>query len=190
MTEFTILWHDSASPPGTSRVRADELLAGVQHWRGIRDLAASLWLIQDSLNPQAAQAIIEQQSIASDHVRRLKISHEWGVAFGKAVPLANFVLREMQPGSLDAFLPKLHSQIAQLVTRPGCLGSVLAAERDSPHYLLGITYWEAERSFAQYMKWASKHPWKNTVDPITLNVPLRLLTRHTESSAAKTRDDG
>jgi quinol monooxygenase YgiN len=190
MTGFTILWHDSSFPPGTSRVRADEPIVGVQHWRGIRDLAASLWLIPDDLDAQVVLAIIEQQNIASDHVRRLKIINEWGDVVGKAWPIANFVLREMQPGSMDSFLPKLHSQIAQVVSRPGCLGSVLAAEKDTPDHLLGITYWDAEQSFAQYMEWASVHPWKNTVDPVTLNVPLRLLTRRTEASAATISDQG
>jgi hypothetical protein len=179
MTDFSIIWHDSNTPLPPLNLRASDLPENAQHWRGVRDPAASLWWVPGSLD---APALAEQHGIAAGQIRPLNVLKQWGSVLGKNLPIANYVLREMEPDSLDTFLPLLDRQIAQVVSRPGCLGSVLAAEPGAPHHLLGITYWEAERSFVQYMDWFAKHSWKYTVNPITVNVPLRLLTRRTETS--------
>ncbi|MFN8561265.1 MAG: hypothetical protein U0703_06505 [Anaerolineae bacterium] len=189
MTEFTIMWHDSNSSFAAPSVRVHDLPAGAQHWRGIRDRTAALWLVQKPVDGSTRQALIDRSGFASDHIRQLEIIREWGGVFGKMLPLANYVLREMQPDSINSFLPLLDKQMALVVTRPGCLGSVLAADKSAPSHLLGITYWEAERSFVQYMGWFSKQHWKFTVDPLTVNVPLRQFMRRTDASAQMT-DEG
>ena len=189
MTEFTILWRaadsqrDSAPASGTSRINTEPLPSGVRVYRGVRDPAAILWLVEGADSAQAQQ-LAERHGIPSQHIRKLTLLQEWGGVFQKALPYANFVLREMQPDSVERFIPQLHGQIAQVISRPGCFGQILAAEKDAPSHLLGVTYWEAERSFTQYMEWASKHPWKNTVDPVTSGVPLRLFTRRAGTAAA------
>ncbi|MCC6804762.1 MAG: antibiotic biosynthesis monooxygenase [Anaerolineae bacterium] len=182
MTEFTILWHDSSSPFAAPGVRACDLPAGAQHWRGIRDRTAALWLVKNSIDDPTRQELLDRCGFGGDQVRHLQIVREWGGVFGKTLSLANYVLREMQPDSLDSFLPLLDRQMSQVVTRPGCLGAALASEKAAPHHLLGITYWEAEQSFAQYMGWFSKQYWKYTVNPLTVNVPLRQLMRRTGAS--------
>jgi quinol monooxygenase YgiN len=157
-----------------------EALTLIQHWRGVRERSSFVWLLPGDHD---AAALAQSIGFAASHARQLNLLQEWGDVFESASPFANFVLRIMNPGSLDSFLPQLRGQISQVVQRPGCQGAVLAAATNSPDHLLGITYWEAERSFAQYMDWASRHPWKNTVDPVTLAVPLRMLTRRNTPSA-------
>lgn len=182
MTEFTILWRDSNSPPSPNPVKTDDLPIGVRVYRGVRDPTASLWLIDGSADSQLAQTTATQYNIIPEHIRKLSMIQDWGDVFRNDLPYANFVLREMQPAALDTFVQQLRGQIAQVISRPGCFGQILAAETDTLSNLLGVTYWKAERSFTQYMEWASKHAWKNTVDPVTLNVPLRLFTRRAASS--------
>ena len=183
MTEFTILWRDSYSPPDPNHLRTDEIPTGVQLYRGVRDTAASLWLIDSGVDEQIAQTIAEQHAITPDHIRKLSMIQEFGDVFRKGLPFANFVLREMHPDALDTFVQQLRGQIAQVIGRPGCFGQILAGEKETPSNLLGITYWETAQSFTEYMEWASKHAWKNTVDPVTLNVPLRLFTQLTLSAS-------
>lgn len=196
MTEFTILWRvaDSQrgsatqsnvdSSPSVSKSKAACLPAGVQFWSGVRDPAAAVWLVRDNSDGQGVEALAKQHHIPPEHIRKMKLIQEWGEVFDEILPIANFVLREMQDGSAVEFVPKLYGQIAKVIGRPGCFGQILAAEVDAPDHLLGVTYWEAERSFAQYAEWAAKHVWKNTVDPLTSNVPLRLLTRRVGTASA------
>lgn len=183
MTEFTILWRGSTtqsnvdSSPSASKSIMGDLPVGVQLWGGVRDPAAAVWLVRDGGDRLAVEALAKQYHIPPEHIRKMKLIQEWGEVFDETLPIANFVLREMEDGSAGEFVPKLYGQIAKVIGRPGCFGQILAAEVDAPDHLLGVTYWEAERSFAQYAEWAAKHVWKNTVDPLTSNVPLRLLTR-------------
>jgi hypothetical protein len=174
------MWRVADSPASASRSKAGELPAGVQYWRGVRDPAAAVWLVRNYGDGQVVETLAKQHNISPEHIRKLKLIREWGEVFDEALPIANFVLREMQDGSSAEFVPKLYGQIAKVIARPGCFGQILAAEVDAPDHLLGVTYWEAERSFAQYADWAGKHVWKNTVDPVTSSVPLRLLTRRVE----------
>ena len=176
---FTILWRDANAPLGEESHRY-HCPAEAQHWRGVRERSSAVCLLPGDHD---ATALAQSAGFPASHAHQVNLLQEWGDVFHSASPFANFVLRVMNPGSLDSFLPQLRVQIAQVVQRPGCIGAVLAAGIDSPDHLLGITYWEAERSFAQYMDWASRHPWKNTVDPVTLGVPLRMLTRRSPPPA-------
>ncbi len=158
-------------------IPADPLPTGTQQWRGVRETNLSLWLIREDDDKRPSEALAERFGIGRDHVRVLHTLRDWGERSRNAASLANFVLREMTPESVDTFVPLLFDQVEKVIASPGCLGNSLAAEKDFAHHLLGISYWESEAAFDSYAQWASTHSWKDIVDPITVSVPLRLFAR-------------
>ena len=165
---LTLVWDE------TRRIPAAQLPAGAQQWRGVRDPNVSLWLLEDA---DGLKTLAQSAGVAPDHVRVLSVVREWGDPSRKAARWANFVLREMTPESVETFVPQLFGHTEKVIASPGCLGDTLAAEQGAPHHLLGITYWESDAAFENYMQWASKHAWKGVVDPVTVDVPLRLFVQ-------------
>ncbi|HVU14095.1 MAG TPA: antibiotic biosynthesis monooxygenase [Phototrophicaceae bacterium] len=165
---FTIVWDE------TRRLPADQLPAGTQQWQGVRDPNVFLWWLEDG---DALAATAEKAGIARGRVRVLQTLREWDTPARRGARLANFVLREMTPASVETFVPLLFEHTEKVIASPGCLGDTLAAERGIPHHLLGITYWESAAAFGDYMGWASQHSWKGVVDPVTVDVPLRLFVK-------------
>jgi hypothetical protein len=99
----------------------------------------------------------------------------WGEPEAPSVRIANFVLRETDASVNDSLMPQIVRHMDAVVSRAGCLGSRLLSELDRPAHLLGVTYWDHLTSFEAYARWASEHPWRDTINPATRAVPLRLL---------------
>ncbi|HBY96782.1 MAG TPA: hypothetical protein DEP84_23015 [Chloroflexi bacterium] len=90
-------------------------------------------------------------------------------------PLANVILREIEPDSVAGFLAPLESQMERVAQRPGCLGIFLGQELGNPGGLLGITRWSDLDALQAYLDWPGAHAFRPVVEPLTRAVPLRFL---------------
>lgn len=97
-------------------------------------------------------------------------------------PVANIIMREIEPAEVKTFLTPLQAQMKEVAARPGCRGAVLGQLDSSPDKLLGITRWAAMGSLQRYLKWPGAHKFKPVVEPITLDTPLRFLGVRVESN--------
>ncbi len=161
----TLLW-GSADIPGTASLFGESACP----WQGVRDEASLVWWMPALMG----EVSTDQTGL---NRREFTVLREWGDTANPQITVANFVIRELEPDSLDELMPQLYRQIEAVVARPGCLGNTLAAQVDAPGNLLGITFWPDVAAFDNYMRWASNHPWGDIITPVTRSVPLRLLTR-------------
>jgi hypothetical protein len=165
---FHLVWFrtEAAPPPDLSTV--------ADCWRGIRDPEAFILMGSDS---DALLALLPESIRANAQQRELRVLRRWGNPGTSEAQAANFVIRELQSDNPDDLLARIYEQNVGVSSQPGCLGCMLSQQVDSPLNLLGITYWTELAAFENYMRWAGEHPWKDFISPLTIAVPLRLLTQ-------------
>lgn len=174
-----VLW--GSFTPDTIRSLDDALRSlphtTVQLWQGVREPDIDIYLFWIASPANTTIPIIEaardRNGIGSRIVTPLRA---WGDPESSLIRVANFVLRETNPDVQATLVPQIFQQVDAVVAQPGCLGSLLMSEQDRPSNLLGVTYWDQLSSFEAYSRWASEHPWRETINPVTQAVPLRLLT--------------
>lgn len=156
--------------------------ASIEVWQGIQEPQLFLWWVTSPEDEAygALRKAIPQRTGGMERrlVTQLYISGGEDIARGN---IANYVLRELETEALDDVVSLIKRQIEAVVSRPGCLGSILAADIDRPSHLLGVTYWDSTVSFEAYARWASTHPWREAIASLTRAVPLRLLMKRLRS---------
>lgn len=156
--------------------------ASIEVWQGIQEPQIYLWW--DTSPADKAYAALRKAITRRTDGMESRLVTQLYISGGEAIArsdIANYVLRELETETLDDLVSLIKRQIEAVVSRPGCLGSILAADIDRPSHLLGVTYWDSRVSFESYARWASTHPWRETIAPLTRAVPLRLLMKRLRS---------
>jgi quinol monooxygenase YgiN len=164
-----------AGLPGSARLET------LQEARSPERHALLIWWAED-IDPTEAVACAERaltvrsMSSWSKQVTWLNFAGwlELGLARGVS-PLANLIIREIEPAGLEEFLDPLQAQMVRVAARPGCLGIFLGQQLDRSNALLGITRWDSMASLEVYLQWAGAQEFKSVVDPLTRAAPLRFL---------------
>jgi hypothetical protein len=164
--DFRILW--GRFPSDT--LHAYRLRSTIAIWQGVREPETYLLWMASAANSDAP--LVE----GSFQQRDFTPLQSWGDPEAPSVRIANFVLRETDASVTETLMPQIVKHMDAVVSRAGCLGSRLLSESNCAANLLGVTYWDHLTSFEAYAGWASEHPWRDTINPATRAVPLRLLT--------------
>ncbi len=168
-------WKLPAPPPGTRF----EILRGVREsgW-----YAFLVWTKSADSLPGAIDTIERQLGVGREDAKLPAL--EW--AFFDSIlrsdgvqqaGFSNLVVREIARTELSGFLAALDVQMGRVAALPGCQGIFLGRQVDQPERLLGITRWSGLSPFEAYSQWSGAAAWKHVVDPVTRDVPLRLLAQ-------------
>jgi quinol monooxygenase YgiN len=173
---------DQSLPPAEADLpdgAREELLRGVHK---PEMCALLLWVRGDAASATMTRIAERRLALTLGHAALETL--EWStysarLELGEQGPSAvsNLVIRDIEPEALTQFLPALRLQMARVAALPGCQGVYLGEDERHPGTLLGITRWSDMASLQSYLEWPGAQEFKATVDPVTRQVLLRLLTQ-------------
>jgi hypothetical protein len=148
------------------------------HWQGIHNTGEHLWLIQTNQDrPDHRPSAREDLKEFAIQEYNLRLFRAYRGDLISESPVANFVMRSLDPASVESLVPKILTQAELILERSACLSFALFEVDGSISDWLGVTTWPDLAAFNSYALWAATHPWSEVISPNTLAVPLRLLTR-------------
>jgi hypothetical protein len=152
-------------------------------WQSVSASTQFLWTAYGSLPSFGeADAIATDCGIVFTQNHYLILLQQWENRWDAHSSFSNFVLRAVEPSSVDRLLPQIKMQMEKVSQQSGCQKCILASVVGHRSYLLGVTAWSELEAFEKYKNWASADPWQNVINPVTIDVPLRMLARRLEGT--------
>ncbi len=147
-------------------------------WQGISDPRTHLCMLEAGGDRTHVEPNAWQKRLSRfGKLYTLALIDRLGGAAIDSGPVANFVMRTLEPDIGAGLIPAILDQADLILDGSDCLGFALFSVDHTPSNLLGVTAWPELAAFESYAAWAKSHVWVDVIGPRTISVPLRLLAR-------------